>query len=170
MPSAVTGGACIGSGCRNKKPQTWLLKQQAFIFSQKLGVQDQGVSRTGFPQGLLLGLQTAVSSLCPHMAFSPGTWTPPVSSSSYDTSPTGLGPTFRPLLTLSTSLRFCLQIPSCWELGLECVNLGAHNSVPNRAGTRSARRQAVGLREISLESTAILEEGLYQLGFRRNWV
>lgn len=68
-PTSTSVLVCLG--CHTKIPY-WGLKQQTFIFSQfwSLKVQDQGVGRLVSPEARLLGLQTVVFSLSPHMAFS----------------------------------------------------------------------------------------------------
>lgn len=47
--------ALVSWGHQNKVPQARWLKQQKFVSSQswRLDVQDQGMGRTGFSQGLL---------------------------------------------------------------------------------------------------------------------
>ena len=55
------------------------------------GSQDQGISRLVSPVASPLGLQTVAFLLHPHMALPPCTGTPAVSSSSKDTSHSGLG-------------------------------------------------------------------------------
>lgn len=68
--------------------------KQEFAFSQpcRLEVLDQGVVRSGYPQGSLLGLEAVIILFCLHVVFPQCV---SVSSSYEDTSQIGLGPTLR---------------------------------------------------------------------------
>lgn len=100
----------------------------------------QGASRSGISGAPLLGLQTAASSLCPRAAFPLRTHPPGGSCSSYkDPSPIGLGPTFRPHLTLVTPLKAPSTGVITTGFGLRHRLLGQTQSRPELPSKHSPR-------------------------------
>lgn len=81
----------VCQGCHYKILQSgWLKGEKCFSQFWRLGVKDQGAVEVGSSEVSLLGLQMAVSSLCPHMAIFLCMHISSVSSYK-DTSPTTLG-------------------------------------------------------------------------------
>lgn len=127
-------------GCQNKIPQTWRLKQQKCIFSllRRFEVQDQGGISVGFQWGLSSWLVDC-HLLAPssHGLFSVHTYRKREiagisSSSNKDTSSITLGSHPCDIIWPSLPPQWpCLQILSHWELGLQHIHLGGHNTVHN---------------------------------------